>query len=286
MYALGSDWRHWVCAIGTSSRHVNLRFLYGVLLDDPLHVLRPGSSVLMTWDFTPGETIDAEAVGSYVNKAVGRYPDYRANSAEIQDKARTRAAEREKPEAERLSGGLVRPLPCEPLSRASFLPAPLPPCVSACAISCGARNGDRTATPDRAERYSRRFRACGEGIRPSDTSAGPSHGVGHRAATASGAVTFVGRKPPRRRRLQGHRVRDGPVSRPRATGAPSPPAGRRQGLRMGPKDRTRAVRPRGRGRTPRAGPRSRSCPSSASPPWRAPLAPGRDRRASPRVHAG
>ena len=38
---------------------VNLRFLWGVLLDDSLGVLRPGTSTLMTWDFPRGADVDA-----------------------------------------------------------------------------------------------------------------------------------------------------------------------------------------------------------------------------------
>lgn len=89
MYALHRDWRHWVCAINATKNGVCLRFLYGVLLEDPRSVLRPGTSTLMTWDFGRGEAIDAAAVGAYVTEAVGRYDYFRAN-----DKAVTEAAKR------------------------------------------------------------------------------------------------------------------------------------------------------------------------------------------------
>ncbi len=83
MYALGRDWRTWVCAVGASKKTVGLRFLYGVMLDDPLHVLRAGSSVLMTWDLDVEAPIDADAVGQYVRQAMRRYADYKANASQI-----------------------------------------------------------------------------------------------------------------------------------------------------------------------------------------------------------
>ena len=83
MYALGGDWRTWVCAIDATKRGVGLRFLYGVLLDDPRGVLRAGSSVLKTWDFAFDESIDPAAVGAYVSEAVSRYGAYKARSAEV-----------------------------------------------------------------------------------------------------------------------------------------------------------------------------------------------------------
>ena len=88
MYALGGDWRHWVCAIGETSKGVALRFLYGVLLDDPRGILRSGSSVLKTWDFGFDDVVDQAAVGAYVAEAVRRYGEYRANAAEVLDASR------------------------------------------------------------------------------------------------------------------------------------------------------------------------------------------------------
>ena len=44
MYGLRGDWRTWVCALQATKKGVSLKFLYGVLLDDPLRVLRSGSS--------------------------------------------------------------------------------------------------------------------------------------------------------------------------------------------------------------------------------------------------
>jgi hypothetical protein len=96
LYALGGDWRTWVCAIDARKNSVGLRFLYGVLLDDPRRVLRAGSSVLKTWDFALGAKVDQAAVGAYVSEAVARYPDYKANSARVLEKSRAAAASRPK----------------------------------------------------------------------------------------------------------------------------------------------------------------------------------------------
>jgi hypothetical protein len=90
-YALDGDWRTWVCAINAGSRGVALRFLYGVLLEDPLGVLRPGSSVLMTWDIGYDDALDLAGIGAYVQQAVGRYPQYKATHAEVLARARARA---------------------------------------------------------------------------------------------------------------------------------------------------------------------------------------------------
>ena len=92
MYALHGDWRTWVCAIDASRKSVGLRFLYGVLLDDPLRVLRAGSSVLETWDFAFDEVVDRAAVGAYVREAVARYDEYKANTREILEASRAAAA--------------------------------------------------------------------------------------------------------------------------------------------------------------------------------------------------
>jgi hypothetical protein len=88
MYTLGADWRTWVCAIQATKKSACLRFLYGVLLDDPLQVLRAGSSVLMTWDFPFGAEVDPAAVGTYVSEAVSRYDGYKADSARILEETR------------------------------------------------------------------------------------------------------------------------------------------------------------------------------------------------------
>lgn len=88
MYSIDADWRTWVCAVDATKKRVALRFLYGVLLDDPKGVLRKGSSVLMTWDFAFGERVDAKAVQSYVKEAVAKKHEYAANSAAIQAAAK------------------------------------------------------------------------------------------------------------------------------------------------------------------------------------------------------
>ena len=92
MYALHGDWRTWVCAIDASRKSVGLRFLYGVLLDDPLRVLRAGSSVLETWDFAFDQVVDRAAVGAYVREAVARYDEYKANTGVILEASRAAAA--------------------------------------------------------------------------------------------------------------------------------------------------------------------------------------------------
>jgi hypothetical protein len=94
LYALRGDWRTWVCAIGAGTSGVALRFLYGVLLADPKHVLRAGSSVLMTWDFALIDAVDSAAVGSYVTEAVERYEEYKANAPKILEASRAAAKAR------------------------------------------------------------------------------------------------------------------------------------------------------------------------------------------------
>lgn len=94
MYALRGDWRTWVCSIGAGRDGVALRFLYGVLLDDPHHVLRAGTSVLKTWDFALGDAIDPKAVGAYVKEAVAKYDDYKANAPQILEASRAAAKAR------------------------------------------------------------------------------------------------------------------------------------------------------------------------------------------------
>jgi hypothetical protein len=73
MYAVGGDYRRWVCAIGVTKNAANLRFLYGVRLSDPARVLRAGTSHLMTWDIASEEALDAPAVQAYVREAVARH---------------------------------------------------------------------------------------------------------------------------------------------------------------------------------------------------------------------
>jgi hypothetical protein len=87
MYGLKGDYRTWVCAINSGRRHVSLNFLYGVMLDDPLRVLRAGSSVLMSWDFPFDEEVNAAALGPHVAEAVRKKADYQTNRQAVQDKA-------------------------------------------------------------------------------------------------------------------------------------------------------------------------------------------------------
>lgn len=94
MYAFPGDWRHWVCAISANRGGSALRFLYGVIMRDPRGVLRPGSSTLMTWDFTNDDEVDAEAVGDYVREAVEKHARFRADAKAINERARATAAER------------------------------------------------------------------------------------------------------------------------------------------------------------------------------------------------
>ena len=90
VYTLERRWRQWVVALSVTRDAVNLRFLWGVLLDDPLHVLRPGTSTLMTWDFPRGTDVDTAAVGSYVRNALAKRDHFLAHDQEISAAARER----------------------------------------------------------------------------------------------------------------------------------------------------------------------------------------------------
>jgi hypothetical protein len=79
-----------VVALSVTKDAVNLRFLWGVLLDDPLHVLRPGTSTLMTWDFPRGAEVDAAAVGGYVRDALAKRDHFLAHDEEISAAARAK----------------------------------------------------------------------------------------------------------------------------------------------------------------------------------------------------
>ena len=87
-YTVERDWRHWVCAVNATKSAVCLRFLWGVLLDDPLGVLRKGSSTLMTWDIPRGAAVDSAAVASYVRNALATRNHFIANAAQISAEAR------------------------------------------------------------------------------------------------------------------------------------------------------------------------------------------------------
>jgi hypothetical protein len=94
LYTVDRKWRAWVAAVGTTKDAVQLRFLWGVLLDDPLRVLRAGSSTLMTWGFPYGAAIDPAAVGGYVGQALATREEFLANADEISAAARERARNR------------------------------------------------------------------------------------------------------------------------------------------------------------------------------------------------
>jgi hypothetical protein len=94
VYTVERRWRHWVVALSVTKDAVNLRFLWGVLLDDPLRVLRPGTSTLMTWDFPRGAEVDAAAVGDYVRDALATRDHFLAHDEEISAAARERARKR------------------------------------------------------------------------------------------------------------------------------------------------------------------------------------------------
>jgi hypothetical protein len=87
-YTIDKHWRQWVVALSVTKDAVNLRFLWGVLLKDPLKVLRPGTSTLMTWDFPRGADVDAAAVGSYVREALDDRDHFLANAEQISADAR------------------------------------------------------------------------------------------------------------------------------------------------------------------------------------------------------
>ena len=100
MYGLNGDFHTWVCAINAGRRRVSVNFLYGVMLEDTRHVLRAGSSVLMSWDFDFDEEVEPAAVAAYVAEAAAKNEDYKANRQAVQDvayAAAERAGRRPKP---------------------------------------------------------------------------------------------------------------------------------------------------------------------------------------------
>jgi hypothetical protein len=107
MYAIGGDWRHWVVSVDAHPKGgVGLRFLFGVLMADERHVLRRGSSVLMTWDLDPAAELDVGVVGSYVEEAVRLYPAYKADQKTILALARASVPARPGHPARSARGGL------------------------------------------------------------------------------------------------------------------------------------------------------------------------------------
>ena len=89
-YTVERDWRHWVCAVNATKSAVCLRFLWGVLLEDPLRILRPGTSTLMTLDIPRDGEVDAAAVATYVRDALATRDHFLAHDEEISAAARAR----------------------------------------------------------------------------------------------------------------------------------------------------------------------------------------------------
>jgi hypothetical protein len=78
-YAIGGDFRRWVCAIGTTKKGATLHFLYGRLMDDPRKVFRGApTSPLRTIDFASVEAVDPELVKGYVGEAVSTFDEFKA----------------------------------------------------------------------------------------------------------------------------------------------------------------------------------------------------------------
>lgn len=82
MYHLGTDKARWVVAIDVREKVVTVRFLWGVLLDDPRGILRGGTSTLMNVDLHSPEALDPAVITDLVAQAVARYPDHVAGTAE------------------------------------------------------------------------------------------------------------------------------------------------------------------------------------------------------------
>jgi hypothetical protein len=81
IYSLpGAKRSQWVCAISTTTKAVQLRFLYGYILDDPSGVLRAGTGVLRTIDFASAEDIDEALVTDYVTRALEKWDEFVASA--------------------------------------------------------------------------------------------------------------------------------------------------------------------------------------------------------------
>jgi hypothetical protein len=89
-YTVDRDWRHRPPA--GSRRELASGGEQGgpLLLDDPLGVLRPGSSTLMTWDMPRGADIDSDAVGRSVREALEKREHFLANADVSSADARAR----------------------------------------------------------------------------------------------------------------------------------------------------------------------------------------------------
>lgn len=82
MYHLGTDKARWVVSIDVRDKVVTVRFLWGVLLDDPRGILRGGTSTLMNLDLPSPDALDAPLVTDLVHQAVARYPAFVAMQAD------------------------------------------------------------------------------------------------------------------------------------------------------------------------------------------------------------
>jgi hypothetical protein len=82
VYHLGTDKARWVVAIDVRGKVVTVRFLWGVLLDDPRGILRGGTSTLMNVDLPSPDALEPPVISGFVTQAVARYPDYVAGAAE------------------------------------------------------------------------------------------------------------------------------------------------------------------------------------------------------------
>jgi hypothetical protein len=69
MYSFGSKWMSPLCTIDTTKKGIALRFVSGDLMDDPLGVLRFGTSTMGTWDIPFDSKIKAADITRYVKNA-------------------------------------------------------------------------------------------------------------------------------------------------------------------------------------------------------------------------
>ena len=82
MYHLGTDKQRWVVAIDVRENVVTVRFLWGVLLEDPRGMLRGGTSTLMNVDLPSPDALEPAVITGFVAQAVARYPDFVAGAAD------------------------------------------------------------------------------------------------------------------------------------------------------------------------------------------------------------
>ena len=82
VYHLGTDKARWVVAIDVREKVVTVRFLWGVLLDDPRGILRGGTSTLMNVDLPSPDALEPAVISGFVTQAVARDPDFVAGAAD------------------------------------------------------------------------------------------------------------------------------------------------------------------------------------------------------------